>query len=92
MSGYLTKKRVSDRVYIYLRKSLRVNGKVNHEYIYSFGSLPGALKKMYEIMESPNNFPAKLSDAGYELGDLLEWIMTLETRVTSNGRCFDWDK
>lgn len=88
MSGYLTRKRKKGRIYIYLRKSKRENGVVKHEYIYSFGKMPAALDYLYEIVNAKKPFPDELKDEGYEIDNILEWIMTLETQKTKSGRDF----
>ena len=86
--GYLSRKKSNGNTYIYLRRSYRERSKVKHEYIYSFGSMPKALEKMYWYRENPEKFPKELEERGYNLKDLYEWIMTMETKVTSTGREF----
>lgn len=87
--GYLSKKKVSNKTYIYIRKSFRENKKIKHEYIYSFGSMPGALEKMYWLRDHPELFPNELADRGFDFSDLYDWILTMETGVTSTGRDFN---
>lgn len=86
--GYLSQKKSNGKVYIYLRKSYREENKVKHEYIYSFGAMPNALEKMYTLRENPEDFPQDLRGRNYNLDDLDDWIMTIETRKTSRGRDF----
>ncbi|WP_281203325.1 hypothetical protein [Cytobacillus kochii] len=88
-TGYLTKKVSKGRTYIYLRKSYRVDKKIKHKYLYSFGVMPEALEKMYKIRDNPQTFPKDLIDKGFELRDLYDWILTIETKVTSTGRRFE---
>ncbi|MEK5105031.1 hypothetical protein MKX83_24120 [Cytobacillus sp. FSL M8-0252] len=87
--GYLSKKISKGHTYIYLRKSYRVNKKIKHKYLYSFGSMPDALEKMYKMRENPDNFPRELIEMGFDLIDLYNWILTIETKVTSTGRSFN---
>lgn len=89
MTGYLIRKKSKGSTYIYLRKSKREDGKVNHNYIYSFGKMPAALDHLYSIINDKNPFPSKLKNEGYDIENILEWIMTLETNKTKNGRDFN---
>jgi hypothetical protein len=50
--------------------------------------MPGALENMYQLRENPESFPKELMAAGYNLDDLDEWILTIETQVTSSDRTF----
>lgn len=86
--GYLTKKKSNGAFYIYLRRSYRKQNKVNHEYIFSFGKMPNALEHMYWIRDNPEKFPTELIERHFNLDDLQEWILTIETGVTSTGRNF----
>lgn len=90
VSGYLSKKKSNGNTYIYLRRSYRENNKVKHEYIFSFGTTSNALEKMYWYRDHPEQFPKQLKDRGYGLGDLYDWIMTMETKVTSTGKKFEY--
>lgn len=87
--GYLTRKKAKDHTYIYLRKTFQEGGRVKNKNIYSFGRMPRALEEMYKLREEPENFPDELIKAGYNLDDLDEWIMTIETQITSSGRPFN---
>ncbi|PJN91479.1 hypothetical protein [Bacillus sp. mrc49] len=86
--GYLSKKKANGSIYIYVRRSYRVGKRTSHKNIYGFGPLPAALEKMYQIRENPNTFPETLSLEGFNLSDLHEWILTIETNITSTGRDF----
>lgn len=86
--GYLTKKKSHGKLYIYVRKTYREGKNIKHEYIYSFGAMPDALEKMYWYRDNPEQFPLELIAKGYDLVDLYDWIMTMETNVTSKGREF----
>jgi hypothetical protein len=87
-TGYLTRKKAKGQVYIYLRKTFSEGNKIRNQNIYSFGRMPGALESMYQLRENPDSFPEELLKAGYNLDDLDEWILTIETQVTSSGRSF----
>lgn len=87
-SGYLTKKHAKGKVYLYLRRSYREKLKIQHEYIHSFGAMPKALEKMYWLRDNPESFPICLIKKGFDLTDLDNWILTVETNVTSTGREF----
>lgn len=87
-SGYLSRKKSNGETYIYLRRSYRENGKGKHENIYSFGTMPKALEKMYFFRDNPEQFPTELKERQFDLLDLYDWIMTLETKVTSKGKSF----
>lgn len=50
--------------------------------------MPNALEKMYTLRENPEDFPQDLRGRNYNLDDLDDWIMTIETRKTSRGRDF----
>lgn len=88
-SGYLSKKKSNGKIYIYLRRSYRENEQIKHEYIHGFGAMPDALENLYLLRENPENFPSELSKQNFDLADLNEWILTLETQVTSTGREFN---
>ena len=87
--AYLIRKKSKDNVYIYLRNSTRANGRVQHEYIFSFGKMPDALDFLYSVSNGDTPFPLKLHEKGYEMKDVMEWIMTLETKRTATGRNFE---
>lgn len=89
--GFLSKNKANGKTYIYLRTSQRSQDdykKVIKKNIFSFGSMPGALEKMYHWRENIEKFPADLLGKGYNLDDLDEWILTLETKITKNGKRF----
>lgn len=56
--------------------------------IYSFGNYEKALEKMYGWRNNPELFPQELKELGYDLSDLHDWILTLETKKTKTGRDF----
>lgn len=87
--GYLSQKKSKGKTYIYLRRTHRIEKKITHEYLYSFGSMPRALERMYWLRDNPESFPKELREKGYDLMDLYEWIMTIETKITSTGRNFN---
>lgn len=86
--GYLTKKHVKGKIYIYVRQSYRESNSVKHRYLFSFGVMPEALNKMYRILEQEEPFPETLSESHFTLEDVYDWILTIETGVTSKGRSF----
>lgn len=88
-SGYLSKKKSNGKNYIYLRRSYREDEQVKHEYIFSFGSMPRALEKLYLMRENPEDIPLRLTERNFDVSDVNEWILTLETQVTSTGRSFE---
>jgi len=88
MSGHLTRKKARGSIYIYLRESFRKGEKVTNKNIYSFGKMPEALESLYSFREDYSSFPSELLEEGYNLDDLDEWILTLETQVTGTGRDF----
>ncbi|MBD7939660.1 hypothetical protein H9655_21690 [Cytobacillus sp. Sa5YUA1] len=83
------KQKAKGKVYILLKKSNRQGKKVYSQSIYSFGSMPGALEKMYWLRDHPEEFPTKLKKQGFDLVDLYDWIWTIETRRKKNGKPFD---
>lgn len=87
--GYLTRNKSRGHTYIYLQKSKREGKKIKRENIFSFGKMPEALETMYEFREKPEIFPEKLKELGFNLDDLDEWILTIETKRTSTGRAFE---
>jgi hypothetical protein len=50
--------------------------------------MPQALEKMYWMRDNPEKFPEELTNWGFNLNDLDDWILTLETQITSTGREF----
>lgn len=89
MSGHLTRKKARGEIYIYLRESFRKGKKVTNKNIYGFGKMPNALELLYSFREDYDLYPKELLEKGYNLDDLDEWILTLETQVTGTGRDFE---
>lgn len=87
--GYLTRRKARGHTYIYLKKSKREGKKIKELNLYSFGKMPEAIERMYEIREKPEIFPDELKNLGFNLDHLDEWILTIETKTTSSGRPFD---
>ncbi|MFP3802192.1 hypothetical protein, partial [Paraburkholderia sp. SIMBA_027] len=76
-------------VYLYLRRSVREpNGNIKKVHIFSFGDIKKAEKKMIDWYMNPEKFPEKLNDNGFDLEDLKEWILTLQTKKISTGKDF----
>lgn len=88
MIGYLIRKKSKGNTYIYLRQSKREGGEIKHDYIYSFGKMPAALDHLYSIVNEEIPFPNNLKSEGYDIQNVLDWIMTLEIQQTKNGRDF----
>lgn len=57
--------------------------------VCSFGRNDKALKKLKEWKDDFNSFPRPLRELGCTKGDLLEWIITVETGVTKTGKRFN---
>ena len=57
--------------------------------VYSFGRNDKALKQLKEWKEDFKSFPKPLRELGCTKGDLLEWIVTVETGVTKTGKVFN---
>ena len=87
-TGYLSRKKRNNITYIYLRRSYRENGKIKHQYIYAFGKMPIALDNLYAITNNEQPFPLELEQAGFDISNVMDWIMTLETQITPYGRAF----
>lgn len=92
--GYLSKVKSKGKTYIYIRVSERYkddSGKsiVRKRNIFSFGCMPKALDNMYYWRDNPEMFPDELKEMGYNLNDLYEWILTIETQITSTGKEFN---
>ncbi|MDE5055342.1 hypothetical protein NDK25_24295 [Niallia taxi] len=43
---------------------------------------------MYRIFEQQEPFPKRLSKCQFTLEDVYEWILTIETGVTTKGKSF----
>lgn len=54
--GYLTKKYAKGKLYIYVRQSYRVNKKVKHRYLFSFGPMPEALIGCIGYLNNKSHF------------------------------------
>ncbi|KFM94853.1 hypothetical protein D0U04_21755 [Bacillus clarus] len=80
------------RVYVYLAKEIYIE-KLNKrsvsktQILYRFGNFDVALEKMFRWRENPEKeFPEEILKLGYNLDDLDDWIMTLETGYSKTGR------
>lgn len=56
--------------------------------MFPFGRLEAALENMYSIREA-NMLPEELVSMNFSFDDLNQWILTLETRITRNGKIID---
>ncbi|MBP3040570.1 hypothetical protein J9303_13850 [Bacillaceae bacterium Marseille-Q3522] len=89
--GYLSQVRAGGKQYIYLTEycgNQEFTTKTE-KHIFSFGNSRIALLKMKRwYRKFDNEFPEDLVKRGYSKNDLKNWIETLETGVTKNGRKF----
>ena|SRR5690625_5152041 len=94
-TGYLTASSKGKYKYVQLRRSVSVKNEttgdrvVKKELLFSFGNYETSLENMRFWRENPAEFPEKLKKLGYDLNDLDDWILTLETKVTKTGRKFN---
>lgn len=93
--GYLSQVRAGGKQYIYLTEyigSQPFSTKIE-KHVFSFGCSQSALPKMKSWLKNfENKFPEELKERGYGVEDLKNWIKTLETGITRNGRKFTYDK
>lgn len=89
--AYLSQVRSNGIQYIYLTEycgNQEFSSK-KEKHIYSFGNSRMALLKMKRWSRRfDSEFPQELLQLGYTFNDLLNWIKTLETGITKNGRKF----
>lgn len=92
-AGYLSVVKVGKNYkYLQLRRSVaRKNGnngtrQIKKQVIYNFGNIEKAIDKFYYWRNKPEAFPYKLIELGYNLNDLDDWIMTIETGITKTGK------
>ncbi|MGG5253537.1 hypothetical protein ACQYAD_08580 [Neobacillus sp. SM06] len=93
--GYLSQVRAGGKQYIYLTEYCgnQAFSTKTEKHIFSFGSSDVALVKMKRWdRKFDKEFPNQLKEAGYSQVDLKEWIKTLETGITKNGRKFTYEK
>jgi hypothetical protein len=93
--GYLSQVRAGGKQYIYLTEYCGNQdfSSKTEKHIFSFGSSNFALYKMKRWLRNfENEFPDELKEAGYSKEDLQNWINTLETGVTKNGRKFQYER
>lgn len=85
--GFLTFNRSKGKLYVYLTKALRENGKKKNITLYKFGRVDIALENMYVWRDDfEDKFPIELLDMGYDWSDLHNWILSLETGYSNKGR------
>ncbi|KAB5636575.1 hypothetical protein E8M24_25025 [Bacillus thuringiensis] len=85
--GFLTFNRSKEKLYVYLTKALRENGKKKNITLYKFGRMDIALENMYTWRDNfESMFPKELLNMGYDWNDLHNWILSLETGYSNNGR------
>ncbi|MCI1820249.1 MULTISPECIES: hypothetical protein [Carnobacterium] len=85
-TGYLKFVKSRDHLYVYLHG--RLEGEKLKKHLFPFGRLEAALENMYSIRDS-NVLPEELVSMNCSFDDLDQWILTLETRITRNGKNID---
>ncbi|MCX4074743.1 hypothetical protein OQZ55_00235 [Bacillus subtilis] len=88
--GFLARVKTNGTTYIYLRQAKRTPNGIKNERIYSFGPAHKALETMLYFFNNPEEFPKPLTEAGYTLEDLDNWMWTLNTKTTPTGKPFDF--
>lgn len=90
--GYLSVVRSGQYKYLQLRQSVAkkddLDGSrtINKKVVYSFGNTDRAIYKLYNWRDNPDKFPIELKKMGYDLCDLDDWILTIETGISKTGR------
>ncbi|MED1560072.1 hypothetical protein [Bacillus paramycoides] len=85
--GFLTFNRSKGKLYVYLMKAFRENGKKKNITLYKFGRLDIALENMYAWRDDfEDKFPKELLNMGYDWNDLHDWILSIETGDSKWGR------
>lgn len=82
-TGYLKFVKSKGHSYVYLHG--RLSGEKSKKHLFSFGRIEAALENMYAIREF-NLLPGELINMRFTFDDLDQWILTLETKVTRNGK------
>ncbi|MFC5732164.1 hypothetical protein [Cytobacillus gottheilii] len=89
--AYLSQVRSGGKQYIYLTEycGRQPYTAKTERHVYGFGNSRIALLKMKRwLRKFDSEFPEQLNELGYTENDLKEWIETLETGITKNGRKF----
>lgn len=77
------------KVYIYLTAyEMSYKGLASRKTLYGFGRNDIAAEKMYGWKEDFSTFPKELLELGCTQDDLNNWIQSIETGITKNGRKF----
>lgn len=90
--GYLSVVRSGKYKYLQLRQSVakkdELDGSrtINKKVVYSFGNTDRAIDKLYNWRDNPDKFPSELKNMGYDLYDLDDWILTIETGISKTGK------
>lgn len=79
-TGFVIKNKSKGREYFYLRKSIRVNGIVKKQNIYSFGTKDKALKNLLEWINDSKKIPLVLTEMGYNKNDVIYWIEEIKKK------------
>lgn len=93
--GYLSQVRAGGKQYIYLTEycGTQEYSSKREQHVFSLGNSQRALLLMKRWSRKfDSEFPAELKEKGYTLDDVFEWINTMETGVTKNGRKFSVQK
>ncbi|WP_242285096.1 hypothetical protein [Bacillus cereus group sp. BfR-BA-01394] len=84
--GFLKFVLAKERRYVYLAVAEKKNKKVRTHMVYRFGPLEKALETMYEMRDDFENlFPLELKERGYDLEDINDWILSIETGYSKHG-------
>ena len=84
--GFLKFVLAKERRYVYLAVAEKKNKRVKTHIVYRFGPLETALETMYGMRDDFENcFPPELKDKGYDLEDLNDWILSIETGYSKYG-------
>lgn len=84
--GFLKFVLAKERRYVYLVVAEKKNKKVHTHMVYGFGPLEKALETMYEMRgDFENLFPLELKERGYDLEDINDWILSIETGYSKHG-------
>lgn len=87
--GYLAKQKSKGKTYLFIKKTYREGKKVRSKSLYSFGSMPEALERLYWLRDHPDCFPKDLKKKGFTLAHIYKWLLAIEIRQKESGAPFD---